>query len=46
MLKATLFFVLEILTDCATDNYNTYITQYLKKKGNQTMKFGQLIKTI
>ena len=26
-----------------TNNCNTHIAQYLEKKGNQTMKFGQLI---
>ena len=26
-------------------NCNTYITQYLKSKGNHTMKLGQLIET-
>ena len=26
-----------------TNDCNTHIAQYLKKKGNQTMKFGQLI---
>ena len=27
-----------------TNNCNTHIAQYLKNKGNQKMKFGQLIK--
>ena len=31
------------ITEWTTDNNNTHITQYLNKKGNQTMKFGQLI---
>ena len=31
------------VTACITNNCNTNIAQYLKKKGNQAMKFGQLI---
>ena len=31
------------ITNWETDNYNTHISRYLKNKGNQTMKFGQLI---
>ena len=30
------------IVDWTTNNYNTNIVQYLKK-GNQTMKFGQLV---
>ena len=30
------------MIDWTTNNYNTNIVQYLKK-GNQTMKFGQLV---
>ena len=29
-----------------TNNYNTRIAEYLTKKGNQTMKFGQLLEYI
>ena len=29
--------------DWRTNNYNTHITQFSRSKGNQTIKFGQLI---
>ena len=29
-----------------TNNYNTRIAEYLTKKGNQAMKFGQLLEYI
>ena len=32
------------ITDWTTNNHNTRIAQYLKKRNNQTKKFGQLIK--
>ena len=31
------------VTDWTTNSYNTNVTQYLKNKGNQKMKFGELI---
>ena len=32
------------VTDWAANNYDTHISQYLRGKGNKTMKFDQLIK--
>ena len=32
------------VTVCSTNNYSTYIKQYLRGKGNLAMKFGQSIK--
>ena len=43
--KAMIDFKIYDVTDWATNNYNAYNTQYLKKKGNQTMKFGRSIES-
>ena len=32
------------VTDWAATNYDTHISQYLRDKGNQIIKFDQLIK--
>ena len=36
-------FKIQDVTTWFTNNGNTHLAQYLTKKGNQTMKFGQLI---
>ena len=41
--KAMIDFNIFDVTDWIKNNYNTHIGQYLKKKSNQTRKFGQLI---
>ena len=41
-MKANLNFKIHV-SNWETNNYNTYIVQYLKKLGNRAMKFGQLI---
>ena len=41
--KAKNNFKIYDVTDWATNNYNTHFSQYLRSKGNQRMKFGQLI---
>ena len=41
--KAKANFKIYDVADWQANSYNTYIVQHLKSKGNQTMKFGQLI---
>ena len=36
-------FKIHDVTPRLTNSCNTHMVQYLKKKGNQTMKFGQLL---
>ena len=40
--KAKVNFKVYDVIDRETNNYNTYIAQYSRSKGNQIMKFGQL----
>ena len=41
--KAKINFKIYDVTDWTTNYYNTHITQYLKRKDDQAMKFDQLI---
>ena len=42
-MKDTVNFKIYDVTAFLTNSCNTHIAQYLESKGNQTMKFGQLI---
>ena len=43
LIRKLINFKVYYVTDWTINNYNTHIVQYIKSKGNKTMKFGQQI---